>query len=255
MIPEEVKFPFRQGIRLILGFGYEILLPRQYRSNGTHGGRHSFYRINYIIIIISKYYIAVLAHKLNYELLFYHIPQLIPVLHVDHQDTLQRRLDDIRYPASLQMFPQKHGKSRRLNRRRHILFGKTYKRSRCPDSYKKLLHTVLSRFYGNKELIPLRLRYLRYIPFFKQMPQLIRCGTNRYTIKCHNKNTSASSCYLSIIQSYLLISFANASCPFKCACGAGHDVGPPYSAVRSRQQVPRAVTCLSSNRTSLILIS
>ena len=41
---------------------------------------------------------------------------------------------------------------------------------------------------------------------------------------------------------------SNASCPFKCAFGAGHDADLPYSVIRSRQQVPRAVTFLSSNR-------
>ena len=89
MIPEVVKVPFCQGIRLVLSYWYEIVLSRKDRTHRAHGRRYAPQRLDDDIIIIRKDDIAVFSHEFDDEFLLYKITELIPVLYMKDDDPLK----------------------------------------------------------------------------------------------------------------------------------------------------------------------
>ena len=72
-------------------------------SNGTYAGIDTFDTVYYMIIIIEKNNIAVLAHKLNNKMFGTQITHLVKMLYFKINDALEPRLCNIDNPAVIDM--------------------------------------------------------------------------------------------------------------------------------------------------------
>ena len=100
-----------QGVQLLLGLGYKILLARKHFPDGADGGRNSFDAVNNHIIFVKEYDVAVLSHDLYYQGLGAQIAHLIQMLHLNVHDPFQSGLRDFRNAPVLKMLAQKHAEA------------------------------------------------------------------------------------------------------------------------------------------------
>ena len=81
----------------------KIFTSRKDLTYGTYAGIDTFDTVYYMIIIIEKNNIAVLAHKLNNKMFGTQITHLVKMLYLKINDALEPRLCNIDNPAVIDM--------------------------------------------------------------------------------------------------------------------------------------------------------